>query len=76
MHMSDASSTENGLKQNALLPLLYNFALGYFFRKVQENKETELFQKPHQIQIYTDVNSSKLSYQLLLVLFSMYNWTG
>ena len=37
-HLSDMFPIRNGLKQGvALLPLLFNFALAYTIRRVQEN---------------------------------------
>jgi hypothetical protein len=39
-HLSDAFSTQNGLKQGeALSPLLFTFSLGYAIRKVKKTKD-------------------------------------
>jgi hypothetical protein len=38
-HLSDNFPIQNGLKQGALSPLLFNFALGYTIGKVRENQE-------------------------------------
>jgi hypothetical protein len=38
-HLSDNFPIQNGLKQgDALMPLLFNFALGYAIKKVQEKQ--------------------------------------
>jgi len=45
---------ENGLKEgDALLPLLFNFALGYASRRVQVNQDVLKLNSAHQI-FYAD----------------------
>jgi hypothetical protein len=54
-HLSDTFHIQNCLKQgDALTPMLFNFAIGYGIRKVQDNQVGLKLNGAHQLLVYAD----------------------
>jgi hypothetical protein len=53
-HLPDKFPIKIGLKQDALSPLLFNFALEYAISRVQANQEGLKLNGIHNISVYAD----------------------
>ena len=55
-NLSDMLPTSIGLKQDALLPLLFNTASEYAIRRIQVNQDGLKLNSTHQHLVYADDN--------------------
>jgi len=53
-NLSEVFPIRDGLKQDALLPLLFSFALEYAIRRVQVNQNVLKLYVKHQLLVYAD----------------------
>jgi len=53
-HMYDMLHIKSGMKQGALSPLFFNFALAYAIRRVQVNQDDLKLNGTHQLLVYAD----------------------
>jgi hypothetical protein len=53
-YLDDMFPIQNGLKQDDLSSLIFNFALGYAIRKVQENQVLLKLNRTHRPLVYAD----------------------
>jgi hypothetical protein len=56
-NLSDKFTVQNDLQQDALSPLLFNFALEYAIKRAQEKQEGMKLNGTHQLLAYADDNN-------------------